>query len=600
VSLKGKILIPTIAFFAFMMGVSVAITYYFSSHYLNRTAREHLESVAKQKAELIDVWVGGLRGVIESSASREEYAAVLRSDSEDVRSLAKGALSEQVRISGFSFMSITNTEGLVIASTVPEAVNKVKVADREHFQRALKGEVYVSDVQISRTTGKPSFNIDAPIRAGGKIIGVVFCVLDLEKFSQDFIDPVKILRSGYIAVSDSTGIIFAHKDRSMVMKLKLAEFDFGREMLKLKNGEIEYTFQDKQTVASIATCKTGWILLAVAPKAEVMEHANSIGMIGGILMVAGLAIMALILYLIVRTITRPLDRVVVGLDSGADHVRAAASQLSSSSQSLTEGSSAQAASIEETSASLEEMASMTKQNAENANQANRLMAGTKEIVSHTNQTMEKLTTSMGEISKASEETSKIIKTIDEIAFQTNLLALNAAVEAARAGEAGAGFAVVADEVRNLAMRAAEAAKNTAHLIEGTVKRVKEGSELVEKTDKEFREVAESVGKSGELIGEISAASQEQAQGIEQVNRAVSEMDKVVQQNASSAEESASASEDMNAQAERMKDYVGELRSMIDGVKGKIIAQTGKGRRLNYSSKGKTEAEQVIPFDNSDF
>ena len=181
---------------------------------------------------------------------------------------------------------------------------------------------------------------------------------------------------------------------------------------------------------------------------------------------------------------------------------------------------------------------MTKQNADNARQADQLTASTKESECRSTQMMDKLTTSMGEISRASEETSNIIKTIDEIAFQTNLLALNAAVEAARAGEAGAGFAVVADEVRNLAMRAAEAAKNTANLIEGTVKKVQDGSALVEQTEKEFRSVALNVGRFNELTGQISAASLEQAQGIEQINKAVGEMDKVVQQNAANAEEAA--------------------------------------------------------------
>jgi methyl-accepting chemotaxis protein len=182
--------------------------------------------------------------------------------------------------------------------------------------------------------------------------------------------------------------------------------------------------------------------------------------------------------------------------------------------------------------------------------------------------MDRLTSSMLEISAASEETSKIIKTIDEIAFQTNLLALNAAVEAARAGEAGAGFAVVADEVRNLAVRAAEAAKNTSNLLEGTVKKVNEGSELVNETSSEFSQVASRAEKMSKLIGEISAASAEQAQGIEQINKAVSEMDKVVQQNAASAEESASASEEMNAQAVSMKTFVNQLLAVIGGTAGK--------------------------------
>jgi methyl-accepting chemotaxis protein len=224
--------------------------------------------------------------------------------------------------------------------------------------------------------------------------------------------------------------------------------------------------------------------------------------------------------LIGRWIIRPLKKIIDGLNEGADQVASAASQVSSASQTLAEGSSEQAASIEETSSSLEEMSSMIKLNAGNAGQANSLMKQANLVVTKANTSMDQLTTSMQDISTASVETSKIIKTIDEIAFQTNLLALNAAVEAARAGEAGAGFAVVADEVRNLAMRAADAAKNTAALIEGTVKKVSDGTALVKTTNDAFKEVAGSTVKVGELVGEIAATSAEQAQGIEQVNLAV--------------------------------------------------------------------------------
>ena len=191
---------------------------------------------------------------------------------------------------------------------------------------------------------------------------------------------------------------------------------------------------------------------------------------------------------------------------------------------------------------------------------------------------------MSEISKASEETSKIIKTIDEIAFQTNLLALNAAVEAARAGEAGAGFAVVADEVRNLAMRAADAARNTASLIEQTVKKVGDGSTLVARTNEAFGEVAEAAAKVGDLVAEISAASQEQAQGIEQVNKAVAQMDKVVQQNAANAEESASASGEMNSQARNMRRFVEDLVALVRG--GSSTDSIAKTKKADHSMKKK--------------
>ncbi len=240
--------------------------------------------------------------------------------------------------------------------------------------------------------------------------------------------------------------------------------------------------------------------------------------------------------------------------------------MAASSQSLAEGSSEQASSIEETSATLEEIASMTKKNADNANQADSLMKDANQIVGEANSAMTELTGAMSDISNASEETSKIVKTIDEIAFQTNLLALNAAVEAARAGEAGTGFAVVADEVRNLAMRAAEAAKNTSQLIEGTVAKIRVGSELVERSNNAFSKVRESTSKVAQLVGEISAASHEQAEGVEQVNLAVAAMDNVVQKNAANAEESASASEEMSAQTEEMDAVVEGLVELVGNVK----------------------------------
>ena len=318
----------------------------------------------------------------------------------------------------------------------------------------------------------------------------------------------------------------------------------------------------------------------------------------------------LVAIFITRSITGPLNRVIDGLHAGAEQVTAASGQVSSASQSLAEGSSEQAAAIEETSSSLEEMASMTKQNAEHANEADNLMKDANQIVGKANSSMTELTTSMKDITKASEETSKIIKTIDEIAFQTNLLALNAAVEAARAGEAGAGFAVVADEVRNLAMRAAEAAKNTANLIEGTVKKIGDGSNLVTSTNDAFSEVAESSRKVGELVGEIAAASKEQAQGIEQVNKAVVDMDKVTQQNAANAEESASAAEEMNAQADQMMGYVNEMLALIGGNLHKDtrdasphIARQQIGRKPTTKAittvRTKNDHEKVIPLDGDD-
>ncbi len=278
------------------------------------------------------------------------------------------------------------------------------------------------------------------------------------------------------------------------------------------------------------------------------------------------AFLTIVGLLIIRSINQPLKEAISGLTQCGEQVMAASSQVSFGSRSVAEGASEQAASIEETSSSLEEMSSMTKQNAEHGGHANNFMEDVKQIVAEMNHVMKELSVSMDEISDASQETSKIIKTIDEIAFQTNLLALNAAVEAARAGEAGSGFAVVADEVRNLAIRSADAARNTSNLIESTVIKIERGTEIVSKTNEDFTKVNKSASKVAELIGEIAAASTEQAQGIDQINKAVAEMDKVVQQNAANAEESAGSSAEMDAQTENMQEIINELAVMVEGEK----------------------------------
>ena len=274
------------------------------------------------------------------------------------------------------------------------------------------------------------------------------------------------------------------------------------------------------------------------------------------------AIVLIVVAFVIRSTRKELVQLTISLTQAAHSTASAAAQVSSSAQSLSQGATEQAASLEETSASMEEMSSMTRRNAENSQSAANLMGEVDTRVKDSNQALADMVSSMGSIRESSRQVAKIIKTIDEIAFQTNILALNAAVEAARAGEAGMGFAVVADEVRNLAQRSAQAAKDTAELIEASIQKTEGGSHKVEQVAASITAITDSVVKVKALVDDVSGASRQQSQGIDQVSQAIAQMEKVTQTTAATAEESAAASEELSAQAATALGVVGRLESLV--------------------------------------
>jgi methyl-accepting chemotaxis protein len=288
-----------------------------------------------------------------------------------------------------------------------------------------------------------------------------------------------------------------------------------------------------------------------------------------------------------------LHAIMVQIDIAADQVASGAAQVTDASQSLSQGATEQATSLEEISSSMIQMASQTRTNAENANEANQLTSEAKKGVEKGNQQMQDMVAAMGEINDASQNISRIIKVIDEIAFQTNLLALNAAVEAARAGKHGKGFAVVAEEVRSLAGRSAKAAKETAELIEGSVGKAINGSEIANQTAESLDEIAKGIIQASNLINEIAIASNEQAEGISQVNKGLNQIDLVTQQNTAQAEESAAAAEELSAQA-------AQLQEMLDRftLKNKLKKDTAHGSFQRQIPQLSPEPEELNQENDS--
>ncbi len=579
INLRNRFLIPVVVCIVMCMGIATSIVYNTAGSRIEAIITDQIARDAFVLEQHFTLWMERIRSDV-SNWSRMDGVRAYFFENMPGKPIA-GASNQTLAdlIKGHPFVEglrVANIKGDVVASSDEGIVGQLNISDRESFNVAMKGEIAHSDVIISKTSNAPIIAFAAPIKIGDRVVGVLYGTADLSKFSEKYIDPVKIGKTGYAYVVNKKGLMLAHPDKGKILKLDIRSYDFGKEMFEKKTGIVRYVFEGIDKIVAFNTEKTtGWIFAVNAPVDDIFLPAVTIrNILIASSSIAVLLICGIIGWMLSRFICTPLDRITGILKDSSHQIASAADQVAESSQSLAEGASEQAASIEETASSMEEMSSMTQQNAENARNAQQLMKESGIAVTEAGNTMAQLTQSMKQTSSASMETSKIIKTIDEIAFQTNLLALNAAVEAARAGQAGAGFAVVADEVRNLALRASAAARETSELIEETIARVNSGTEIVNRSNQVFSTIIDVTSKVGQLIGEITSASAEQSRGIEQLNVALSEMDQVTQTTAANAEETAGASGQMREQAEHMAQVVMDLCALTDGSSISLANMSG--------------------------
>jgi len=567
-TLKTKLLTPTLAVVTAGLVLVSAVSYWQSRATITSNNSHEMEQICTTTITHLDNWFAGQRVNLEGWASLKIFQSALQDTfvGQSARASASGELAAIFgRYDHFEQLNLVNSNGLVVASSDASQVNQLKLADTGYFQSGMEGQAAYSGAFASPTSGRPVIVVAVPVKEGDQTVGVLVGVINLEKLADQFITPVKVQTTGYLYVFDKHGLVLAHPDKKNILKLNLAEFDWGRQLIAKPAGQVEYNFEgvDKLAVFS-ASQPLGVTVCATLPKAELLASVRHTALIN--LSIAGITLLATIgiILMVVRSITRALDQSIGVLNETSAAVTNAAAHISASSQTLAEGAGEQAASIEETSSSLEELSSMTKRNADNSQKANELSKQTRAAADKGVTDMQAMNTAMAAIKASSDDIAKIIKTIDEIAFQTNILALNAAVEAARAGEAGMGFAVVADEVRNLAQRSAQAAKETAAKIEGAISKTGQGVALSSKVSEALNDIVVKARQVDELAAEVAGASREQTQGISQINTAVGQMDKVTQSNAANAEESAAAAQELNAQSVVMKKAVNELMLLVEG------------------------------------
>ncbi len=606
--IKWRIILPVAILLSVGIAAIVVIVANSFSTAMTQTVKEQLEEMAGHYANRIKADLGTSMGAMEALAAVYKNAAgTERADRDYYIDLMKEIARENKSLFGVwacfeanafdgkdseykNKDSAHDATGRFVPYSYIIDDNKVVTESLLGYDKPGEGDYYlvardrrhemVTSPYYYNTAGKSFYvaSVAVPIIKNGQSIGAAGGDINMTPICET-LKKIKLYTSGYLSLFDSKGHYAFHPDESLWTKdgkasMSATAYEALQSVIRTGTPQVVQAMSVSSktmvmyAMSPIVIGETGetWVMRCTVPIGEALAPVYQ-GIT--IIVITGVIVWALslvVIYLQVNALARILATIGERMFTASASVNEASGSISAASDSLAEGATEQAAALEETSSALEQMASMTRQNADNATKTDSVTQETAMLVESCGRDMGKMAEAMEDISDKSEKVSRIIKTIEDIAFQTNLLALNAAVEAARAGEAGKGFAVVADEVRNLSQRSAQAAKDTTELINGTVESVRNGSQIVGRLIESFRGIESSAGNVSRLINEIASATGEQAQGVDQVNTAVAQMDKVTQQNAANAEETASVTKGLAAQADDLNDLVEQLAALINGNK----------------------------------
>lgn len=419
---------------------------------------------------------------------------------------------------------------------------------------------------IDTATGELVLTLGKGLIINNRFHGVIAVDILLNDFSS-IIGQIDLGLADNIILTDHGGLIIASKNSGQIGK-NLKEIDRGFTGV-YENNETVFEMKingQNSFVSSITAAGTEWKLISIIPVRSIREKISPIAFTTLGITIISVIVSLILAFFISNFISITINKVAESLSEGSKQILQTSRELAKASTEISNGATEQAASIEETTASMEELAAMVRQNAQNSEQTTLLALKMTNISNSSYEQMSKMLESMNDIEKSSEEIRNVIDIIDNIAFQTNMLALNAAVEAARAGEAGMGFAVVADEVKDLATRSAESARETNKMVKSTINSIAAGKELAKALLMTYKDLMDIINKVTNMNQEVELASKQQDIGIQQINEAISQLDKVVQLNAASSEETASAAEELQGQVDSVNNYVEELLVLVEGEK----------------------------------